>query len=66
MNRFIASNVVCCEAGRALAGDLREARRRQSPKTSGMLPLLLKKSIERIGDILLVAVEAAAEFGGGG
>ena len=59
MNRFIASKVVCCEPVASLAGDLRQARRRQRAEHQRNAAGGVEEIGQRIGDVLLVAVEAA-------
>src|SRR6202011_3460444 len=47
-------------SGCGLAGDLREARRRQPAEYQGNASVATERAAQRVGDILLVLVEAAS------
>ena len=60
MNRFIASKVVCCEPVATSPEACVRPAGVSAPNTSGMPPVRVEEIDQRIGDILLVPIEAAA------
>ena len=60
MNWFIASNVVCCDPVAVSPETCVSPAGVSPPNTSGMPPVRVEEIDQRVADVLLVAVEAAA------
>jgi len=61
MNRSMASKVACCEPVASSPETWVRAGRCQRSDTIGMPPVTSKKLVQRIGDVLLIDVQPAAE-----